>query len=225
MSDTGTIVGKGTHPGKDGLEEWRVRVLPDEDAENPRTAYGNQWTLVMAHRRHTLGDKQMRGAEFAEFKAAEGLNADTCIEVPIYAYEHGGIAFSTARTGQFADEFDAGQIGVAYLPVAKLIEEFGADTPENRATARKNLDSELETYQQYIGGEVYGFVYETRPTGSDEVKTFNWIEQDSCWGFYGSDPMENGMKEHFAPHVMAVLDPPAVAPAAAPTRPRGPRPS
>jgi len=44
------------------------------------------------------------------------------------------------------------------------------------------LDNEVKTYDQYLTGDVYG--YEIKEDG--EVI-------DSCWGFYGRNPLENGM--------------------------------
>jgi hypothetical protein len=216
MSDDDTLV-SGVHEEK----EWRIRRVQDSDVESPRE-WENAWVLVMKHRRRTLGDKQMTASEFEDFADEEGLNTTNCITVPIFAYEHGGIAFSLERTGQFADQFDSGVIGQAYMTVAKLKEEYGADTEETREKALNTLRAELETYEQFINGDTYGFVYETRPAGADnDDDDLSWEEEDSCYGFYGSDPKENGMKEHFPEHVRAQMDAPAPAPVdAAPARRR-----
>jgi hypothetical protein len=45
-----------------------------------------------------------------------------------------------------------------------------------RAKIEKYLTGEVETYDQYLTGEVYGFTIEK---GEDEEHV------DSCWGFYG----------------------------------------
>lgn len=205
----------GTHEGLD----WRLRLEIDGDLLNPREEHDNLWTLVMKHARRDLGDKQLSGPEFQELLEEEKLVPDeNCLVVPIYAYEHGGIAFSLSRTGQFADTFDAGQIGVAYLPFKKLAEELGSDDEGARAKAIQNLGIELETYGQYIEGDGQGFVYEVRPTGQDADDPDGWEEKDSCWGFYGSDPKENGLLDHLPGHVVAVIDPPS-APEPAPETP------
>ena len=54
--------------------------------------------------------------------------------------------------------------------------------------AKACLQSEVEVYDQYLTGEVYGF----RVLGEDDT------EVDSCWGFFGSDPMTNGIFEHLS---------------------------
>lgn len=199
------IVAQGTHEGQD----WQVAIEPDSDVSNPRDD-NHLWTLVMRHRHYTLGDHQMGPEDFDTHLKDQGLTADTCLVVPLYAYEHGGLAFSTERAGQFADRWDAGSIGVAYLPLAQLVEEYGADTPEHRATARQALDGELSTYQQYVNGEGYAFRLEQRPAGDDEA---SWSVVGTCSGFLGADPKENGMMDHFPDYVQATFQP-------APRRPR-----
>ena len=43
-------------------------------------------------------------------------------------------------------------------------------------------------YNQLLSGDVYGFI----------TKNIQGDELDSCWGFYGTNPMSNGMSEHIA---------------------------
>lgn len=79
--------------------------------------------------------------------------------------------------------------------------------------ANKNLDSEETVVRQYIDGEVYGFIVERKPIDGTNSEEFNqwladnlttdedkeWEGVDSCWGFYGDNPVENGMSEHVDP--------------------------
>ena len=53
---------------------------------------------------------------------------------------------------------------------------------------------EVETYDQYICGDVYGFKVfkvETCDNGCEHEE-----EIDSCWGFFGDNFIENGLIEH-----------------------------
>lgn len=52
--------------------------------------------------------------------------------------------------------------------------------------AEEMLEGEVETFDQYLTGDVYGFVLETND--GDHI--------ESCWGFYGDDFKENGMTDH-----------------------------
>jgi hypothetical protein len=50
----------------------------------------------------------------------------------------------------------------------------------------KCLEQEVETYDQYLTGDVYGFV----------VYDEDGQEVDSCWGFFGDDIKENGIMDY-----------------------------
>jgi hypothetical protein len=51
--------------------------------------------------------------------------------------------------------------------------------------AKTMLQNEVKTYDQYLKGDVFGFLLEDQQG--------NYI--DSCWGFYGEDPFLNGMHD------------------------------
>lgn len=61
-------------------------------------------------------------------------------------------------------------------------------------SAKEILIGEVETYDQYLTGEVYGFIIEKcelcECCGNGE-----WEHVDSCWGFYGTESIKD-MKEH-----------------------------
>jgi hypothetical protein len=64
---------------------------------------------------------------------------------------------------------------------------------------RDILLEEVEVYDQYLSGDVYGFVLkelQTCPTCND----VNEEVIDSCWGFYGGDFKANGMFDAI-PHI------------------------
>lgn len=69
-------------------------------------------------------------------------------------------------------------------------------TPWDRAA--EALAGSIETFKQWAEGDVYGFVIEewTGACACEECDAGEWVETDSCWGFYGSDPFENGMSDH-----------------------------
>ncbi len=56
------------------------------------------------------------------------------------------------------------------------------------------MRGEVEVYDQYLRGDVWGF--EVIEDG--EVK-------DSCWGFFGFDPLTNGILDHLADEAKAVV--------------------
>ena len=98
------------------------------------------------------------------------------IILPLYLYDHGGITMNT--TG-FSCPWDSGQVGWIYCTKEDFIKETGYTEKElfEEGKAEALLKGEVETYDQYLTGDVYGFVLE------DE----DGNQIDSCWGFYGSD--------------------------------------
>lgn len=104
-------------------------------------------------------------------QAPRGL-PDSVIHLPLYLYDHGGITMST---GSFSCPWDSGQVGYIYLPKKKIEEEFSG-LKRTSDDFRTYLNGEVETYDQYLTGDVWGFVIED-PEGE---------QLDSCWGFFGS---------------------------------------
>jgi hypothetical protein len=111
--------------------------------------------------------------------------------LPLYLYDHSGITMSA---GPFGCMFDSGQVGWIICDPETIEREFNGD----RDLAEKCLLAEVMTYDQYLTGDVYGFIVEERDFDDerDEDDDEDWEETDSCWGFYGSDVRENGMAGH-----------------------------
>ena len=69
-----------------------------------------------------------------------------------------------------------------------------------RKRAIEIMESDVAVYDQFLRGEVYGFTLYTAdvPEENDEEdgdEDLDWEEEDSCWGFYGDDLLENGILE------------------------------
>lgn len=64
-----------------------------------------------------------------------------------------------------------------------------------RKRAVEIMEGDVEAYDQYLTGDVYGFnLYSAELV--EEGEEPEWNEKDSCWGFFGSDVMENGIEDH-----------------------------
>ena len=98
------------------------------------------------------------------------------IILPLYLYDHSGI---TMRCHPFSCPWDSGQVGYIYATYEQIREEYSCKrvTKGIRERATNLLVSEVKEYDQFLTGDVYGFVVE------DSEET----EIDSCWGFYGMD--------------------------------------
>lgn len=106
--------------------------------------------------------------------------------LPLYLYDHSGI---TMNTGGFSCGWDSSQVGWIVCDKETINKEFDGD----RDKAEKCLESEVEVYDAYISGNVWGYIAEEREVAEDAVEA-DWEEVDSCWGFYGNDIETIGMK-------------------------------
>jgi hypothetical protein len=106
------------------------------------------------------------------FEAWRGSEGDKlAIVLPIYIYEHSGIVLRTRQTTP------AGVIS-GYITVTeeKLLAEYGKIDDETIKTATEVLSSEVDTYSQYVNGEVY---YSEVLDGEEFI--------DGCGGYYDID--------------------------------------
>jgi len=158
-----------------------LEIYRDEYAESPRE-WDNLSTFYCFHKRYNLGDKHSIDQDaYNSWQELEDENfSDNDIVVNIYMYDHSGISIATSP---FMCRWDSGQVGVAVVTKQKIIKEYGTYDDKTKAQARKCLESEVETYNDYVQGEVYG--YTLLDSEGEEI--------DSCFGFYGYDPTTNGI--------------------------------
>ncbi|MFA6132583.1 MAG: hypothetical protein WC869_01050 [Phycisphaerae bacterium] len=157
----------------------KVRIRHDDSPMNPGE-WDNLGEIVHWHNRYGLRDgaKRVRNQDEAEEVVAEAL-----FKLPIYMYDHSGV---TVSTSPFGCRWDSGQVGWTYV-TAESAKKIGC-APEY---FESSLKAEIETLDQYCRGDVYGF----------EVIDEDGDVTDSCWGFYGHDWANNGIKEHLPDHL------------------------
>lgn len=157
-----------------------IRIEHDEDAESP-AEWGSSLGQITynARSRYVLGTEGIDSDRFDEIerKVASG----EYIGIPVYAHVHGGSTIRAGHSNPFHCQWDSGRSGWAYCTREKAIAEFGNKvmTKKVREAALKCLIGEVETFDQYTRGEVYGF----------EVVVEGEVV-DSCWGIYGFDDAE-----------------------------------
>jgi hypothetical protein len=159
-----------------------VKIIRDESPQSPRE-WDNLGTMTFFHKRYNLGDKHNHTPEsFNEFLE---YNSDGIVAVKVYGYEHGQLTISTKP---FYCHFDSGVLGYIHVSKADAMKAFEQKewTKELEDKVIKCLEQEVETYDQYLTGDVYGFV----------VYDEDGQEVDSCWGFFGDDIKENGIMDY-----------------------------
>lgn len=139
------------------------------------------------------------------------------VVLPLYVYEHSGM---TMNTSGFSCPWDSGQVGFIYVSYDVAEKEYGypeMKLPRSHADKYKriveSLKAEVETYDQYLTGSVYGFIVEKltydfeKPVGEvdEDDDDLPWEQTDSCWGFFGDDTEESGMAEHVAEFLRPAL--------------------
>ena len=165
---------------KRGAEEY-VRIEIDPDPESPRS-WDNLGVIATWHRNYTLGDEQ---PEEEPEEYIKSLPKYTII-LPVYMYDHSGITLSTTA---FSCPWDSGQLGVIYATPTR-IEELGVPLE----SVKQQLRGEIETYDQYVTGDVYGFTRFKMVT-CETCKHEEEEHIDSCWGFFGHDYKASGLLE------------------------------
>ena len=178
----------------------RLEIVQDENPQNPRSldyTDGNIVKMICFHSRYDLGDKH--DYNFHDYSSWEEMESDIIRkEKPfviqrMYLYDHSGI---TIATKPFGCRWDSGQVGFAIITKEMMRETFNIKRVTKKwfDKAVEYLNGEVETFDQYLTGDVYGFeVYE-----DDE-------QIDSCWGFYGDNFWKNGMSDNIDNEIIEKL--------------------
>lgn len=164
------------------IGKYRIDIIQDESPESPRT-WDNLGTMVCSHNRYDLGDKH--NYRFNDYQNWDDLekaiikNEKVGAILPLYLYDHSGITMNT--TG-FGCQWDSGQVGFIYVSKETILKEYGGKivTKKLKERAEGHLKSEVNTYDQYLTGDVYGYSIFKVENGEEE-------ELDSCWGYYGTE--------------------------------------
>lgn len=166
----------------------KLKLVHNSNADSPRN-WDNLGTMICFHNRYDLGDKHNYNSDdysgWEEMKKAIIKKENPAVILPLYMYDHSGISISTSP---FSCRWDSGQIGFVLVSKKQALEEFGGKiiSAKLKQKLERILKGEVETYTQYVNGDVYGF----QIVDEDD----NHI--DSCYGFYGSDHKESGMLDH-----------------------------
>jgi len=154
-----------------------IEIHQDENPFDVRKEFDNLGKMLCFHDRYNLGDEH----SFDMDETKEIFNNDKNIALPLFLYEHSGITMNT--TG-YSCKWDSGQVGIIFVTKEAVRKEYNWKriTKERLTKIHSYLKNEIETYDDYISGNVYGY------TTDDQIG-------DSCWGFYGYDHKKSGLIE------------------------------
>lgn len=136
--------------------------------------------FILFHKRYNIGDSH--GYNQLDYNSWTELQKDIVARekpgfiLPVYMYEHSGIALSISS---FNDRWDSGQVGFAVISW-KEYEQY-----HNERTAKDLIERELKYYSAYLNGECYG--YRISEEQVCNLGCAHLIELDSAYGYYCED--------------------------------------
>ena len=170
-------------------EKYKLEIFDDLNPCSPRE-FDNLGTMVCFHRRYNLGDEtELKSSDFSSWEELESYlykEEDALIAIPVFMYDHSGLWINT--TG-FSCPWDSGQVGYIYISKEKVRREYSCKriSKKLKEMIREMLCSEVDLYNDYLCGNVYGFTL-TNKENAEEI--------DSSCGFYGTDYIENGIFDY-----------------------------
>lgn len=200
-------------------DNHELHIVHDEDPDSPRN-WDTLGTMICVHRCYNLGDVHYKSKLECLQHIATSLGITEIINdldmfkeiyddeeqledwiksredfviLPLYLYDHSGITMSTSS---FSCRWDSGQVGYIYCSTNKILKEYGNTNLDTLIKVEKILEGEVEQYDQYLTGDVYGFELYKVETCNKGHKHLEFV--DSCHGFYGKNWKENGIFDHIS---------------------------
>ncbi len=170
-------------------DKYKLEIFDDLNPCSPRE-FDNLGTMVCFHRRYNLGDEtELKSSDFSSWEELESYlykEKNALIAIPVFMYDHSGLWINT--TG-FSCPWDSGQVGYIYVSKEKVRREYSCKriSKKLKEMIREMLCSEVDLYNDYLCGNVYGFTL-TNKENAEEI--------DSSCGFYGTDYIENGIFDY-----------------------------
>lgn len=170
------------------IGDYLIKTYYDESPDDPRS-WDNFGKMICFHNRYNLGDNH-NYHELKKYNNSIGLlreqiesDYNVGVILPLYLYDHSGITMSTSP---FDCRWDSGQVGWIFCTKEDMDSNWiGLSGQEKEERCEILLKGEVETYDQYLIGDVYGykvFKVSTCNFGHEHEE-----ELESCWGIYGDE--------------------------------------
>jgi hypothetical protein len=151
--------------------------------------------MAFFHRRYTLGDKhdikESNFSSWTEIKEHLIKKKKAILISPVFMIDHSGLSIRINRNFSDVDpgNWDSGQIGFIYTTKDQIRKMYLQENKKITKTVLEKIKdcliSEINEYDDYLTGSVYG--YQVIKNGEIE---------DSCFGYYGYDGIKY-IKEQF----------------------------
>lgn len=192
----------------------KIRIVADDNPERPNEWGDDSTFLVYDHRQFMVKRDGFEPRDiwgyFNGEDASMGFLYEDYYAFPVEAYIHSGVKLSLYEA-DITCQFDSSVTG--YVLVKTKVESMTGIKFITESMAKERAEGLLEIWNQYLSGEVYGYII-TKPDVYYKISKekfdklvfendlanlesefdidYNWIDIDSGWGYYG-DPEESGL--------------------------------
>lgn len=157
------------------MAKYKITIKPDEYFDNP-LEYTPEIIIACKHNRYNLGN--MRLNDLLTQYDYDG-DYDNLKEIMDYMSKYGTVfpvsmtdhSYLSVYVGKPKDPWDSGYIGIAFIQSSDM-NQYGYTVSD--------INDILDTYTQYLNGDVYTYVVEKYT--SDGMEFIN-----SCCGYYDID--------------------------------------
>ena len=159
---------------------YKIKIVQDEGFDSPNDWLNDERFLVFEHRDFNIKREGFKPQDIYYY--INGANYPTYKDYYIFqveAYIHSSVSLSLFN-GIKQCQWDSSVTGFVLIKKEDTTEE----------QAKEYAERLIETWNQYLSGEIYGFQIwkEDKCSYCDTITEENI---DSCYGFYG-DPEESG---------------------------------
>ncbi len=160
------------------MGNYTAKIVQVSDGfESPREwdNIGSLWVGSNCRRNYSIGDNDQ--ADIGDDEIETIIAQAGTVSLPVYMYNHNNERLSTTP---FSCQWDSGLIGFIYVTSETIASDLVlSNTSETEI--KELLNSEIETLDSYVSGEIYGF------TIIDNMGS----EVDSCYGYYGLEHIKS----------------------------------
>ena len=174
-----------------------INIYYDDCPESPRE-WSNLGTFYTAHRRYRPEKEFDEHFDFDEVCDGHPGNIRKSflqkhVALNLFLYDHSGLSISS---GPFSCRWDSGWFGIVAVSVEQVKKEYGWKvlTQSRRKKIEEYLQNEIDTYNEYLHGEVYGF--QVTPEDDDTEKHIAHIDRNGA--------LQVGLERHVARHGLPV---------------------